>query len=73
MPATAVAPAHARLTHHSASPSTIDMINPAQACAALRVSEATLLEMVNHGDVAAYRLGNTVRFRRTDIQVLAGM
>lgn len=49
----------------------IDLVGPLEACEMLVVDEATLLELVNDGQLAAYRLGGHIRFRSTDILNLA--
>lgn len=49
----------------------IDLVGPLEACEMLVVDEARLLELVNVGRLAAYRLGGHIRFRSTDIRDLA--
>lgn len=58
-----------RPTNRSAS--AIDMLTPAQACDRLALGEHDLLASVNRGDLAAYDLGEGIRFRTADVQRLA--
>lgn len=58
-------------TDVSSTSNRIDMISPSQACAALQVSEQSLLAMVNSGQLAAYRFNNSIRFRQTDVEASA--
>ena len=50
------------------TPSTaIDMLTPTQVCDELHLDEASLLDLVNRGHLAAYDLGGHIRFRATDV------
>lgn len=49
----------------TASP--IDMLDPWQVCGRLGVTEAELVNLVNSGSLAAYRLGGALRFRQLDV------
>ncbi len=49
----------------------IDLVGPLEACEMLVVDEPELLDLVNGGRLAAYRLGGHVRFRSTEVLSLA--
>lgn len=49
----------------------IDMFNPYQACESLHTDEADLLHLVNTGRLTAYNLGGNIRFRVSDVRMLA--
>ncbi len=49
----------------------IDLVGPLEACDMLVVDEPELLDLVNGGRLAAYRLGGHVRFRSTEVLSLA--
>lgn len=57
------------LTNTAAQPAatSIDLVNPAQACQHLGVTSDELLRLVNEGRVAAYNLAGQIRFRVTDV------
>jgi len=50
----------------------IDMLAVDATCAALRIEYAGLLRLVSKGELAAYDLGEGLRFRARDIKALAG-
>jgi len=45
----------------------IDMLTPAQTCDQLGVDEQHMIEMVNGGKLAAYKLGDNIRFKSLDV------
>ena len=45
----------------------IDMVTPAQVCTQLCLDEHDLLDMVNHGKLAAYDIGGEIRFKAIDV------
>ena len=50
------------------TPSTaVDMLTPTQVCVELGLDEVGLLDLVNHGHLAAYDLGGNIRFRARDV------
>lgn len=46
---------------------TIDLMNPAQTCQHLGLTEQGLLDLANRGDLAAYNIGGEIRFRTLDV------
>jgi len=59
---------------HPANPSqratSIDMLDPTQTCERLALAPAGLLDLVNRGELAAYDLGDGIRFRTTHVDAL---
>lgn len=53
------------------APSAIDMLNPVQVCERLALSRDGLRDLVNNGTLAAYDLGDGIRFRAAHVQTLA--
>lgn len=53
------------------TPTVIDLYTPAQAARVLGLDDTALLEAVNRGQLPAYDLGDTIRFRVGDIVALA--
>lgn len=49
----------------------IDLVGPLEACEMLVVDERRLLDLVNGGQLTAYRLGGHIRFRASDVLGLA--
>lgn len=45
----------------------IDLVNPGQACHHLGVSEDGLLRLVNEGRLGAFNIGGQIRFRLCDV------
>lgn len=48
----------------------IDLCTPAQACAALRLDEAAVVGLINKGELAAYNLAGSIRFKVADIKTV---
>lgn len=48
----------------------IDLVGPAGAMSLLGIGENQLLDLVNSGTLAAYRLSGAIRFRRREVQTL---
>jgi len=49
----------------------IDMLNLAQTCQRLAISPAGLLDLVNRGELAAYAMGEGIRFRASQVEAAA--
>lgn len=49
----------------------IDMLKPEEVCDQLALSFDALLSAVNSGELAAYDLGEGVRFRAVEVSLLA--
>jgi len=49
----------------------IDMLTPSQTTMALQIDDRALLNMVNTGQLAAYNLGGSIRFKAADISGLS--
>jgi|GEM_PF-2089571 len=47
--------------------STIDMFTPERACEHLVIDDQALLAMVNSGQLPAYNIGGSIRFKVTDV------
>lgn len=52
-------------------PSRIDMLTPAQARDRLALPETAVIDLVNRGQLAAYRLGGDIRFKAADVRACA--
>ncbi|MCY3967217.1 MAG: helix-turn-helix domain-containing protein [bacterium] len=50
------------------NPNTNNLIGPAAACQMLNLSPAILLRSINDGIVPAYRIGDVVRFRPSELR-----
>lgn len=49
----------------------IDMLDPAQTAAELRIDGQALLDLVNDGRLPAYDLGGNIRFKVVDVVACA--
>lgn len=63
-------PIEAPETVAPATPLVIDLVGPDAALAMSEHTPAELLALVDAGELAAYRLGGEVRFRRRDVEAL---
>ena len=60
-----------RPTQQPTEAGSLDMIDPVRAGALLKADQDHLLALVNDGHLAAYQLGDHVRFRYRDVESLA--